>query len=876
MSEEKYCKYEKMQRWVSYDSGLTWSPLQEFRTGDLIEEYSEDCGYIPTPTPSYETQYLTFRAREAGTFSFSNAMSYSLDSGTTWTTLEGGTSTPTIQSGETVMWKGNSRPYQGGGIGTFSSTGAFDVEGNAMSLLFGDDFEGETSLVGKDYALEYLFSGCTNVINAENLILPATTLAVNCYYEMFRGCSSLTSAPELPATTLSNKCYIGMFQGCSSLTSAPELPATTLAEDCYVLMFFSCTSLTTAPTLSATTLADGCYALMFGGCSSLTTAPQLPATTLATYCYRYMFGGCYSLTTAPKLPATTLASNCYEEMFINCTSLSAVTCLATDVSASNCTKDWVKNVAPTGVFTKDASMNDWTIDSTSGIPIGWTVQDYQEHDYSQDYLTFRALESGTFSFVPTSSNTISYSLDSGTTWTQLASGASTPTVASGSTVLWKGNMAPISNGGIGSFRARRADSFDYTGEFDVEGNIMSLLYGDNFSGQTSLAGKDYAFNWLFGSQCIGLKSAENLVLPATTLAQGCYELMFSDCSGLTVAPQLPAIILTENCYAGMFQGCTSLTTAPVLVADVLESSSYEDMFDGCTSLSYIKCLATDTTSDYCTLAWVSNVAASGTFIKRTGMNDWGSGVNDIPVGWTVQDYLPTPEPEEYLTFVAIEDGTFSFSGADDYVIQYSTNYGVSWSSPSSSVTTPTIHSGETVIWKGVDSSDGWLGIGVFSSSGGFNVQGNVMSVIYGDNFKDRKSFYTKSLGLFAAFNSLFKGCTHLYSAENLQMPAIRLEEFEYSDMFYGCTSLTKSPVLPAPRFCLCNYEMMFLNCTSLNNVTCLATYYGNDDEYCGDCMGRWLENVSPTGTFTKAAGMTSWPRGDSGIPNGWTIQDYQP
>ena len=39
-----------------------------------------------------------------------------------------------------------------------------------------------------------------------------------CYYRMFNGCTSLTTAPSLPATTLANFCYNGMFSGCTSLT----------------------------------------------------------------------------------------------------------------------------------------------------------------------------------------------------------------------------------------------------------------------------------------------------------------------------------------------------------------------------------------------------------------------------------------------------------------------------------------------------------------------------------------------------------------------------------------------------------------------------------------------------------------------------------
>jgi hypothetical protein len=34
---------------------------------------------------------------------------------------------------------------------------------------------------------------------------------------MFRGCTSLTTAPNLSATTLAEQCYNGMFNGCTNL-----------------------------------------------------------------------------------------------------------------------------------------------------------------------------------------------------------------------------------------------------------------------------------------------------------------------------------------------------------------------------------------------------------------------------------------------------------------------------------------------------------------------------------------------------------------------------------------------------------------------------------------------------------------------------------
>ena len=48
--------------------------------------------------------------------------------------------------------------------------------------------------------------------------LEHTTLATHCYSNMFKGCTGLTSAPELPATTLAVNCYSNMFNGCTKLS----------------------------------------------------------------------------------------------------------------------------------------------------------------------------------------------------------------------------------------------------------------------------------------------------------------------------------------------------------------------------------------------------------------------------------------------------------------------------------------------------------------------------------------------------------------------------------------------------------------------------------------------------------------------------------
>ena len=270
------------------------------KEGQAIVKLNNTTGEIEARESDYATMYLTFEAIENGTFKFSgvtsaHTLSYSLDDGTTWTSLAHNTNTPTINAGNKIIWKGNLTPQDYAGIGKFVATGKFDAYGNIMSLLYGDNFVGQISLTGKTYAFYKLFSN-TEVVSAQNLILPATTLAYQCYKEMFFACTSLTTAPVLPATTLASSCYDSMFRGCKSLTTAPELPVTTLATACYSSMFNNCTGLTTAPALPATILTNECYFNMFSSCISLTTAPELPATTLTEHCYYNMFEGCTNLT----------------------------------------------------------------------------------------------------------------------------------------------------------------------------------------------------------------------------------------------------------------------------------------------------------------------------------------------------------------------------------------------------------------------------------------------------------------------------------------------------------------------------------------------------------------------------------------------------
>ena len=221
-------------------------------------------------------------------------------------------------------------------------------------------------------------------------------------------------------------------------------------------------------------------------------------------------------------------------------------------------------------------------------------------------LTFEILGSGKVFFNSSASNynkTIEYKKNDGE-WTSTISSHNNISfldVITGDLVQFRGNNDAYSNGMSYTY-------FNVNCEFNVSGNIMSLISSSNFSTLTTLPISSL-FLKLFEDN-VNLIDASRLLLPATTLTNSCYRWMFSGCTSLTTAPILPAETLMQYCYGGMFYNCPNL--------------------------NYIKCLAKDITAYNATDTWVFNVASNGTFIK-SNESTWTTGQHGIPEGWTVVD-----------------------------------------------------------------------------------------------------------------------------------------------------------------------------------------------------------------------------------------------
>lgn len=302
---------------------------------------------------NYSNDYLTIISleddNEIGWMHVNNeyfvGVTYSLDNGRTWNVYEYDENSEnpfyysfgTFDTGDKILLKGTATRYgdfwysnEGGPAGCPCSEKTVNVVGNIMSMLYGDNFVGETSFPSEAGGYEFVcFFTKLKIISAENLILPATTLDTDCYTQMFFGGFGYEDPDE---------------------THTLQIP----------------------PTLPATTLATSCYEEMFRNCKNLIVTPELPATTLENSCYKNMFEGCTSLTEAPELPATTLVSSCYNYMFQNCSSLNYIKAMFTTTPSTTYTRDWVNGVAASGTFVKNSAAQ-WNVTDVYGVPTNWTV-----------------------------------------------------------------------------------------------------------------------------------------------------------------------------------------------------------------------------------------------------------------------------------------------------------------------------------------------------------------------------------------------------------------------------------------------------------------------------------------------------------------------
>jgi hypothetical protein len=517
-----------------------------------------------------------------------------------------------------------------------------------------------------------------------------------------------------------------------------------------------------------------------------------------------------------------------------------------------------------------------------------------------DYLRFKALESGTFTLtIPAEVTTayltsISYSLNGGVTWTTTANSSeavtiTTPTVAAGNSVLWKGN------GSATAASTSAYSKFSSTGRFEANGNIMSLLHGDGFVTAKTLS-DSYNFALLF-SNCVTLTSVSSGLLPATTLSPHCYHDMFSGCTSLSVVPSnfLPATTLTESCYAGMFQHCP-ITTTPALPSTSLAIGCYDWMFRYCSSLTSTSTLPATTLATRCyryMFANCTNLTTSSALPATTmpqscyeGMFYGCTSLTSAPAlpaticavnccknmfyGCTSLSTAPTILPSKTLANSCYEGmfrGCTSLTSAPALQATTLAQYCCKdmFNGCTSLITPPSSINAITIPYQGC----AYMFMGCINLRTAPAISATTLE--YGscmDMFNGCTSLTEGPELSFTTFNGIaccvrmFQGCTNMSKATSI-LPATTLTSQCYRLMFNNCPSLVRAPILPARTLVGSCYQQMFLDCVSLNYVKMMAT-----DISASQCVASMLYNVSSSGILVKNSAAT-W----SGVvPAGWTIQ----
>ena len=171
-----------------------------------------------------------------------------------------------------------------------------------------------------------------------------------------------------------------------------------------------------------------------------------------------------------------------------------------------------------------------------------------------------------------------YSTDGGASWTAWEANSHVVLPTVGSKVYIRGNNPNGFSHVLSMYTFVDLPELDCTyfkmkGSIAASGSVMSLIDGE---GNTTVipSGSQGCFFCLFGRCNVLTKAPE---LPATTLAEGCYNAMFYSC-GLTEIPELPATTLAEFCYGNMFMSCSKLKKKPVLPATTLATNCYVNMF----------------------------------------------------------------------------------------------------------------------------------------------------------------------------------------------------------------------------------------------------------------------------------------------------------
>lgn len=385
----------------------------------------------------------------------------------------------------------------------------------------------------------------------------------------------------------------------------------------------------------------------------------------------------------------------------------------------------------------------------------------------------------------------------------------------------------------------------------IGGNIMSLIYGDNFVGKKTFP--DDSIKGIFLRLFYGntyLTDARELVLPVTH-------------STSPVPTELDNMHNLASCYSRMFMNCTHLVNGPVneLRArgefDLWHCNNF--MYQNCTSLGFVGFNTQDGNGRYVSVLSGANANAhinnySGTTIDTTvgtqkhivsmylptydRVKHWDSNIsgrvesvddnNNVRIYRDYEDtYNPLYVENTYAGSNTItlttQSASSPVSGQYATQLQYSKDK-TNWTTVNLSTSTPvtiTMLEGEKVYFRNNsgyfnyfdrNSNAFWTTI---NCSASYNVAGNASSLL------DYNNMATAPLS-FGCFAKLFYGDPNLQYADRMTFTEQKVvPERAFYDIFHDCTGLVAVCDFNSVEDCTNGwgaFNSMLQGCTSLINA----------------------------------------------------------
>ena len=285
-------------------------------------------------------------------------------------------------------------------------------------------------------------------------------------------------------------------------------------------------------------------------------------------------------------------------------------------------------------------------------------------------------------------------------------------------------------------------------------------------------------------------------------------------------------------------------------------------------------------------------------------------------------------PNDYLTFEALNDGVKLLYKRGTSTFQYSADLGKSWQNWLPESYSPILNVGDKLLVKCVNPViNSTYGIGTITSDQGkgynYKVSGDIMSMLYGDD----ASIHYSLKGYDRCFSN-FLLSQRLLDAGDLVLKARELAPYCYNQLLYGCNNNTRLPrELPAKNLASNCYRYFsnggtytempivkaqltadyslysfitasryvtkadlsiikqisgtqplreaFKGCSALNYIKIGWKQWASPSEL----SSSWVEGVASQGVFVIPIDAEFDPesiRGNNGIPAGWEVKYYDP